>query len=302
MIPLIFGGASISGRSGGYGFGDISDREAMDLLCFSYEKGIRLFDSAPVYGWGESERRIGKAFRNREDVFVISKAGVTWDNFRRIDMTNEPKVVQNMLEESLRNLGRDVIDLYMVHWPDERVDIRCTLEVFLKAKERGMIKHIGLCNTSPEEMKKAREVASIDYVQSEFNLLCPALPDIFSCLNDTIFMSWGTLDKGILTRTVDRRRELAKDYHFADCRRKAPWWKQQNVLEKIQRLEPLWPFLREWGYSPLELALGHNLSWPECSYVLVGIKNRTQLEEVLAALNHLPDRETVEEARRLVHG
>ena len=301
-MPLIFGGAAISGEAGGYGFGNISDKDSLELLRFSYERGVRFFDSAPIYGFGESERRIGKAFQNGEDVFLISKSGVTWDGSRRVDMTNQPKVAQEMLEQSLRNFGRDMIDLYMVHWPDRKVDIRRTLEVFLRAKERGMIKHIGLCNTCPEEMRKAREVVSVDYVQSEFHLLCPEPPEIFSHLNGAIFMSWGTLDKGILTQRVDRKRELAKNYHLADCRRKAPWWKQSEVLKKIHRLETLWPFLEEWGHSPLELALGHNLSWTECSHVLVGAKNPTQWEEILMALNHLPDRKMIVEARRLVHG
>ena len=302
MIPLIFGGAAISGTEGGYGFGDVSWESSLDILRASYQQGVRLFDSAPIYGFGESERRIGEAFRGGEDVFLISKSGVTWDGSQRVNMTNEPKVAEKMLEQSLRNFRRDVIDLYMVHWPDERVDIRRTLEVYVRAKERGQIRHIGLCNTTPEEIQRAREVAPIDYIQSEFNLLCQQPPDIFPHLREAVFMSWGTLDKGILTRRVDRQRELSKDYHAKDCRRKAPWWKQSEVLEKIERLEPLWPFLRERGYSPLEMALGHNLSWPECSYIVVGFKSQEQLEEGFSALEHLPTRETVLEARRLVHG
>ena len=302
MIPLVFGGAAVSGECGGYGFGAISHDDSLELLRFAYERGVRLFDSAPIYGFGESERRIGKAFRGGEDVFLISKSGVTWDGSRRVNLSNDPKVAESMLERSLRNFGRDVIDLYMVHWPDPRVDIRRTLEVFLRAKERGRIKHIGLCNTSGEEMRRAREVVPVEYVQSEFHLLCPHPPRVFSHLEDALFMSWGTLDKGILTRRVGRKRELAKDYSAGDCRRKAPWWKQSEVLDKIDRLESLWPFLRERGCSPLEMALGHNLSWPECSHVVVGSRNRKQWEETLAALEHLPDRETVLEARRLLHG
>ena len=302
MIPLVFGGAAISGADGGYGFGDVSHEDSLDLLRASYERGVRLFDSAPIYGFGESERRIGKAFGKGEDVFVISKSGVTWDESRRIDMTNQPEVAGRMLEQSLRNFGRDVIDLYMVHWPDERVDIRRTLEVYVRAQEQGKIKHIGLCNTFPQELRKAREVARIEYVQSEYHLLCRDVPAVFPHLQEAVFMSWGTLDKGILTGSVDRKRELSKNYHSSDCRRKAPWWKQSEVLKKIERLESLWPFLKERGYSPLEMALGHNLCRTECSHVLVGFKSRRQLEEVLAGLEHLPDSKTVEEARHLVHG
>ena len=270
MIPLVFGGAALSGKEGGYGFGDISSQAAIDLLHAAYERGVRLFDSAPIYGFGESERRIGKAFRRVEDIFLISKSGVTWNESRRVDVSNDPNLARKMLEQSLRDFNRDVIDLYMIHWPDDKVDIRRTLEVYLKAKEEGKIRHIGLCNTSLEDLQKAREVAPIDYIQSEFHLFCPELPNIFPHLGDAIFMSWGTLDKGILTGRVNRKRELRKNYDTSDCRRKAPWWKQSEVLKKLDRLEPLWPFLKERGHTPLELALGHNLSWKECSLVLGG--------------------------------
>ena len=301
MNPLIFGGAALSGEEGGYGFGKISNQDAVALLHAAYERGIRLYDSAPIYGFGESEKRMGKAFQNREDVFLISKSGVTWNESRRVDMSNEPRLARAMLEQSLRNFRRDIIDLYMVHWPDARVDIRQTLEFFMKAKEEGKIRHIGLCNTSPEELQKAREVAPIEYIQSEFHLFFQEPPEIFSHLENAVFMSWGTLDKGILTKRVSRQRELSKDYDSSDCRRKAPWWKQSEVLEKLDRLEPLWAFLQEKGHTPLELALGHNLSWIECSHVLVGMKNCEQLDQVLSALEKLPTQEIISEARKIVN-
>jgi len=83
-------------------------------------------------------------------------------------MTNDPVVAQKMLEQSLRDLQSDYIDLYMVHWPDTRVDIRKTLEVYAKAKHQGKIKHIGLCNTNIDELEKAREIEKVEVVQSQF--------------------------------------------------------------------------------------------------------------------------------------
>ena len=90
-LKLGFGGAAISGEGGGYGFGKISEKEAIDLLKFSHDKGIRVYDTAPIYGFGVSENRIGKAFHTQEDLFIISKSGVTWNSHRRVDMTNSPK-------------------------------------------------------------------------------------------------------------------------------------------------------------------------------------------------------------------
>jgi len=158
-IPLAFGGAAISGEGGGYGFGDINENDSIELLNSAYDKGIRIFDTAPIYGFGLSEVRMGKAFKQtRDKVFIVSKSGVTWGENKRVDMTNDPVVTTKMLEQSLRDLQSDYIDLYMIHWPDTRVDIRRPLEVLAKAKHQGKIKHIGLCNTNIADLEKGSEI------------------------------------------------------------------------------------------------------------------------------------------------
>ena len=81
-----FGGAAISGEGGGYGFGAISEKEAISLLHESLEKGMTVFDTAPIYGFGTSERRMGKAFKDRRDkAFIVSKGGITWHENKRVD-------------------------------------------------------------------------------------------------------------------------------------------------------------------------------------------------------------------------
>ena len=173
--------------------------------------GVRLFDSAPIYGFGLSERRMGEAFKKmREEVFLCSKSGVTWSSSKRVDMTNDPQVTQRMLEQTLRDFQSDYVDLYMIHWPDPRVDIRRPMEVLAKAKEQTKIRHIGLCNTTPEDLLKAQEIEEIEVVQSQFNLFEDSLKKDFLPelkKQGISFMSWGTLDKGILTGRVHEKRQ-----------------------------------------------------------------------------------------------
>lgn len=170
-FPLAFGSAAISGEAGGYGFGKISEQESIDLLHYAFNQGVQIFDTAPIYGFHSSEVRLGKAFKNqREKVLIVSKSGVTWSSQRRVDMTNDPKVTMKMLEDSLRHLNTDYIDIYMIHWPDKNIDIRYPFEILSKAKKQGKIKYLGLCNTFEEELKKAGEVDSVDVVQGEFNI------------------------------------------------------------------------------------------------------------------------------------
>lgn len=299
-LPLGFGGASISGEGAGYGFGDISESSALDLLNEAHDLGIRIFDTAPIYGFGLSEQRIGKAFKDkREEVFIVSKSGVTWHENKRVDMSNDPEVTRKMLEQSLRDLQSDFIDLFMIHWPDEKVDIRRPMEVLAKAKEEGKIKHIGLCNTNLDELEKASEIEKVEAVQNQLNLFERESLELFDYLkdNEISFMSWGTLDKGILTGRVNRERTFDK----SDCRSWAPWWKSMDKESRYKAMEKINPLLKEHGHSGLELALGHNLSYQEVSTLLCGARNSEQLNGLVKALSNLPKPELMEEIKKIVN-
>lgn len=297
--PIAFGGAAISGEGGGYGFGNITESESIELLDLAFSLGVRVFDTAPIYGFGLSEKRIGIAFKkNREEVFIVSKSGVTWSENKRVDMTNDPQVTVRMLEQSLRDLQTDYIDLYMIHWPDSRVDIRRPMEVLAKAKAQGKIKHIGLCNTNVSELDLAHEIEKIEVVQSEFNFFqTKAADDLFPYLKDKniSFMSWGTLDKGILTGLVTEARK----FETSDCRSWAPWWKKTDNLPKIEAVRHLQTFLNTNNHSTLELALANNLSYPELSMAICGSRNKDQLLSLFKALDNLPNAELIHQARKL---
>lgn len=299
-FQIAFGGASISGEGGGYGFGPIDETTAIDLLLEAYDLGIRVFDSAPIYGFGLSEKRMGKAFKNqREKVYLISKSGVTWSSNKRVDMTNSPQITSNMLHQSLKDFNTDYIDLYMIHWPDSRVDIRRPMEILSKAKAEGKIRSIGLCNTHSEDLQKAMEVDKIDVIQSQFNLFeNSSVQDFFPFMrdHDIDFMSWGTLDKGILSGTVTKERK----FDSVDCRSWAPWWKQIDFESRYKTLEKIKPLMEKYQVSGLELAIHFNLSFPELTVALCGARNSKQLNGLVTALKRKVPEEFLLEVKNLV--
>lgn len=285
--PFGFGGAAISGEGGGYGFGEITERDALALLEKAYERGIKLFDTAPIYGFGLSEKRIGKAFKsNRENVFIVSKSGVSWHSSKRVNMTNDVKIAQKQLEQSLKDLKTDYIDLYMIHWPDDKVDIRESMEFLLKAKDKQMIKHIGLCNTNQSELDLALEVGSVDVIQSQFNVFeREGLESLRESLKkqEISFMSWGTLDKGILSGRVTPSRT----FDASDCRSWAPWWKQVDHSFKYEFVKKITPLLDQMSLSLLDFSLGHNLFYEELDCFLCGAKNELQLENIQRSVDFI---------------
>ena len=294
-LPLAFGGGALSAQGGGYGFGRVTEKESLDALYYCLERGVRIIDTAPIYGFGESERRIGKAFQgtHREKVFITSKSGVSWHPDKRVNRTNDPQTARKMFEQSLRDLNTDYIDLYMVHWPDSQVDIRRPLELFHQLKNEGKIRYLGLCNTFVEDLVKALEIDNIDVVQSEHHFFKQQDQKLLDYLEqkDISFISWGTLDKGIITGTVTEKRSFDE----SDARSHSPWWKTPFKDQKIHVMQNyVLPFLKEKGHSGLELALGYNLSCKGVSHMLCGGKTVLQWEGIFKALEHRPSAEILE--------
>ncbi|OFZ45745.1 MAG: hypothetical protein A2381_14950 [Bdellovibrionales bacterium RIFOXYB1_FULL_37_110] len=286
-IKLAFGGASISGEGRGYGFGDISEDQSIALLKYAFDRGIKIYDTAPIYGFRASEQRIGRAFRhNRDQVFIVSKCGVSWHDNLRVNMSNHPQIVTRMLETTLKDLSSSYVDLYLIHWPDKNVDVRFTMEVLSKAKREGKINHIGLCNTTLEEIKKASEVEKIEVLQSELNLFNrKVIHELFQEIkqNERSFMSFGTLDKGILTG----RAHAGRKYDESDLRGHAPWWKKSNLEFKFQKYEKLKTVRDEYQLSGIDLAIGHNLMYDEVDQVIVGARSQQQLDEAISSTQKL---------------
>jgi myo-inositol catabolism protein IolS len=241
------GTAGFSGEGGGYGFGAVSESDSVVIIKNAVKNyGINIIDTAPIYGFGEAEKRVGKALSGlRDRAFIISKTGVSWHASKRVNMTNDPKVTRGMLEDSLRRLKVDYIDGVLVHWPDKNVDIRKTYEVLSKAKEEGKIRYLGLSNTNENEIKLAREVDSVDILQGECNIfekdIFKNLFDKFSCYST----SWGSFDKGIASGRVT----LDRKFDQFDCRSWAPWWKKSNKNKKIKIVSDLKRKIQELGGS-----------------------------------------------------
>lgn len=282
-VPFAFGGAALSAEGGGYGFG-VGEDKPEDILAYAFDRGVSLFDTAPIYGFGRSEEVLAPFIKDkREKLRVITKSGVTWNSSKRVDMTNEPKVLTEMLVNSLRRLNTDYIDLYMIHWPDSKVDIRKPLEELMKHKESDKVLEIGLCNTHVEDLKKAEEICDIKVVQSQMNIFEQPPEDVQKYLleKNVSFMGWGAFDKGILTGRVTKEREQKKDYDSSDCRKSAPWWNQADVLRKVEVAKELSAWGEKKELSLKEVALGFIHTHSFANQILLGAKSLKDWKEVL---------------------
>ncbi|MBV70679.1 MAG: hypothetical protein CMH52_04950 [Myxococcales bacterium] len=282
-----FGAASISGDGGGYSFGQITDDASVELVHTSQDLGINVFDTAPIYGFGQSEQRLGSALRGsrRDKAFIASKCGITWDQQRRVRIDNSASTTRNMLEQSLRRLDTDWLDLYLVHWPDPEVDIRETYEVLVRAKEEGKVRAIGLSNTNQAELTLAQEVGPVEICQGQDSFFESwNRRTLFKGFQDENvgFMAWGTLEKGILTGRVTPTREYDSD----DVRSHAPWWTETDHSKHFRVMKRVQILLEDNGHTGLDLALSHVLRADAVSTALCGARTPEQVRGLVAALNH----------------
>jgi len=269
---IVFGGAALSGKGGGYGLSSLKDCTATQLIKHSYELGIRYFDFAPIYGFNQAEIEMGNAMgADREKYKLISKAGVDWHDNRRVNMSNDPKIIRKMFDQSLKNFNCDYLDIYFIHWPDKNVDIRYSLEVLQNLKEKNKIKHIGLSNTNFEEFELGSEVASIEFLQNECNLFAQK---VFTH-KDTISMGWGSFDKGILTSSVKANSKFEK----SDARSHAFWWKKSNWKQKVEFVEQI---KKKYEINDYQLkSVAYNFSLSHVDLPIIGINSLAYLNELL---------------------
>jgi aryl-alcohol dehydrogenase-like predicted oxidoreductase len=174
----------------------------------------------------------------------------------------------------------------MIHWPDPQIDIRKPLEVLVKAQAEGKIRHLGLCNTTPDDLELASQITRIELVQSQFNYFSQndfksLRPQLSS--KNLSFMSWGTFDKGILSGRV----QINSKFDSSDARSWAPWWKSQNLKGKLQEVEKLKFFASSIDLTLSQLALAWQFIYPEISSSLIGWKTIEDLNQSLSDLQKI---------------
>ena len=157
---------------GGWMWGGTDEEESIRTIHAALDKGINLIDTAPVYGFGVSEEIVGKAIEqrgHREKVVIATKVGLEWHN-GSVSRNSSRARIRQEVQDSLRRLRTDYIDIYQVHWPDLSVPIEETARTMQELYKEGLIRAIGVSNYSPEQMNRFMTVSELHTVQPPYNL------------------------------------------------------------------------------------------------------------------------------------
>ena len=287
---------------GGLDWGAIPDEVAVATCLSAVERGINLIDTAPIYGHGRSEEIVGKAMRahgRREAFYIATKAGLDWTG-RGVFANLTAARLRRELEDSLRRLGTDYIDLYQVHWPDLRVPVAEVAAVMGEFLRQGKVRALGVSNFNVAQMEEFRSVAPLASDQPPYNLFERQIDEAilpWCAANGVAVLTWSTLCRSLLAGRIRRGMSFdAKDIRSVDPKFQEPRFSQ--YMTAVERLTAL---ARErYGKTVLELAVRWVLDRPGVSVALWGAKRPEQLDAVEGVLGWKLDASAMAEIDRIV--
>lgn len=267
---------------GGLEWGVVPDDQAIATCLSAFRRGINLIDTAPIYGHGRAEELIGRAIcahGRRDDVYIATKAGLEW-NARGVFTNSTLPRLRRELEDSLRRLAVDTIDLYQVHWPDPLLPIHEVAGLFADFLREGKVRALGVSNFSVAQMQAFRAVAPLSSNQPPYNLFerqidSEILPWCHS--NQVAVLTYSSLCRSLLAGRVHR----GTVFDPGDIRTADPKFQPPRFAQYITAVERLAAFARDhYGKSVLELAVRWVLDRPGVSVALWGAKYPGQLDAV----------------------
>jgi aryl-alcohol dehydrogenase-like predicted oxidoreductase len=265
---------------GGWMWGGTDRRESIATIHAALHQGINLIDTAPVYGFGVSEEIIGAALAGmRTEAVIATKAGLEWHDGKIYRNASRARIMQEV-DDSLRRLRTEYIDIYQVHWPDPLVPVEETAEAMRTLHEQGKIRAIGVSNFSVAQMERFRQVAPLHVLQSPYNLFerdieAQILP--YCRANKIATFGYGALCRGLLSGRM--RPDTA--FEGDDLRRNDPKFQPPRFAQYLEAVRQLDEFAqRRFHHRVIELAARWVLD-QGISVALWGARRPDQVQAVL---------------------
>ncbi|MEV0643112.1 aldo/keto reductase [Streptomyces sp. NPDC050619] len=273
-------------------YGEIDDSRAVSALHAALDEGATLIDTSDGYGAdGHNERLVGEALKGRRDGAVVAtKFGFRIPEgaashrfpvsyaFGELAVNAEPRYVRGYAEQSLRNLGTDVIDLYYPHFPDPEVPLEDTVGAVADLVQDGLVRHLGLSNVTAGQLRRAHAVHPVAAVQTQWSMWQPVDTELHAAARElgVGIVAWSPLGSGFLAGKVEN---LAAD----DFRRNISRFDEANLKANNDRYAPLRGIAADLGLTPSQLALAWLLHQDDHVVPIPGSRTPAHIAENLSA-------------------
>lgn len=274
---------------GGWMWGGTDEADSVAAIRASIDAGVSLIDTAPAYGQGLAEEIVGRAIAGRrDDVVLATKCGLVWHTQQGnhfFDYDSGPvhrhlgrESIVHEVEQSLKRLGTDRIDLYITHWQDPTTPIEETMDALLTLKDQGKILSIGASNVSATELRAYAATGELDAIEEEYSMVergieTTLLPIAAECGIATL--SYSSLALGLLAGTMGPERTFSGD----DQRKDHPRFSLANRAKVARLMETIAPVAAAHGATRAQVVIAWTLAQPGITFALCGARTAAQARE-----------------------
>ncbi len=267
-------------------YGSFNEQESIKTLHKAIDLGINFFDTADAYGQGANEQLLGKAFRGSWDQVTLATkfAIVRGPNGEFLGLNGKPEYIRQACDQSLKNLGRETIDLYYMHRKDPEVAIEETVGTMADLVKQGKVQNIGLSEVDSETLRRAHATHPIAALQTEYSLWSrepeQELFDVCKELGIT-FVAYSPLGRGFLTGAIKSRADLEE----GDWRLSNPRFTEEAIEENLKFVEVIDRIAERHGKTKAQIAMAWVLNQNDQITAIPGTRKVDRLEENFGAFN-----------------
>ena len=287
LTSIGFGAWAIGGGNWEFAWGPQDDEASIAAIHAALDTGINWIDTAAVYGLGHSEVIVGRAVKGlSEKPLIFTKCSMRWDGERKIYRSLKAASVAEELDQSLRRLGVETIDLYQIHWPNPETEIEEGWAELARQQKAGKIRWIGVSNFNVDQLKRAQSIAPVTSLQPPYSMLRPAVGESILpyCLEQGIgVINYSPMVSGLLTgrMTAERVAQMPAD----DWRRRAVEFNEPRLSRNLRLVELLRTIGKPHGVEPGVVAIAWTLHNPAVTAAIVGGRSPEQVKGVAPALS-----------------
>jgi aryl-alcohol dehydrogenase-like predicted oxidoreductase len=297
ITPLGVGAWAMGGAGWAFSWGPQDDQESIGAIHAALDRGINWIDTAAVYGLGHSEEVVGRAVKGRSNrPYVFTKCERIWNEQGQIQKSLERESIRHEIENSLRRLQMETIDLYQIHWPEPDEDIEEGWATLAELQKEGKVRWIGVSNFNASQLARAQRIAPITSLQPPYSIIQPEIEqDIlpFCKQNNVGVIVYSPMKSGMLTGAMTRER--IENMHPDDFRKRTPNFQEPLLTRNLNLAELLREIGKRHGRSPGEVAIAWTLRRPEVTGAIVGMRSARQVEGVIGAANFRLSQDEIQE-------
>jgi aryl-alcohol dehydrogenase-like predicted oxidoreductase len=283
LTTIGFGAWAIGGGDWAFAWGPQDDNDSIAAIHKALDLGINWIDTAAVYGLGHSEEVVAKALKSSSHKpYIFTKCAMVWDEKREI--TNSLKQIRREVEDSLRRLQVDTIDLYQIHWPKPDEEIEEGWSTMADLQREGKVRWIGVSNFNVAQMERALKIAPITSLQPPYSMLNRAveteiLP--FCKKNNIGVINYAPMHSGLLTGAMTKERVANLPQN--DFRRNAKNYQEPQLSRNLAIADLLKQIGARHNVTAGVIAIAWTLHNPAITAAIVGGRNAKQVEGTIPA-------------------